>query len=342
MTRALVLGATGFIGMATVDALLARGIEVRALRRPRSMTILLRRRPVELVVGELADLPSIERALSGCDLVIHAASHYPRYSLEAAASTEQALAETRCFLDALRGSHVDRAVVVGTIATLGEAPASRPASEEDSLHQAPLDSPYRALKWHVQRELSEAHRDGSPVVSLLPGACLGPGDLRVGTSALLMGLARGALPFWLEGWVNIIDVRDVAECLVTAALSRGPLSREIALPGHSNRTSALFPLVVQRYGGALPPVFLDAETARERADADERLAAPRRARVPFPRELVDLIASGQRVSGARAERELGLSPRPLITTLDDAYESLARRGLVPRRERRMEEQIDGL
>lgn len=68
--RALVIGGTGFVGLNVVDALLARGIEVRATRRPRSFTVYLRRRRVEMVPASLEDPIALARALEGCDAVI--------------------------------------------------------------------------------------------------------------------------------------------------------------------------------------------------------------------------------------------------------------------------------
>lgn len=328
MTRALVLGASGFIGLHVVDALRAAGVEVRALRRARSITLLLRRRPVEQVVGETGDTASLVAAMRGCDVVVHCAGHYPRYSTHPDESIGRAVTETRSFLRALELAGRPRAVVTGTIATLGPAPEGELASEAMRLDAEPSESPYRATKWAIEEELDHARASGLDIVSMLPGACLGPDDLRIGTSGILLGLLSGALPFWLEGWVNVVDVRDVASAHVAAALHTRPSSR-YALPGRNLRMSALLPWLASRYDATLPAGPVHADVARVVADIDEREAEGRRGRVPFPRELVDLIATGQPVSGALAASELGATARALEHTFDETHACFRRRGLLP-------------
>ena len=84
--RALVIGATGFLGLNLVDALLAQGTEVRATRRRRSITAYLRRRSVELVPASLEDEPALIEAMTGMDVAFLTGAHYPRYSTDRDAS----------------------------------------------------------------------------------------------------------------------------------------------------------------------------------------------------------------------------------------------------------------
>lgn len=75
---ALVLGASGMIGRHTVDALLRRGVRVRALVRPTSRSRNLEGLPVESLTGDAARLEDLRAALTGCDLLFHCAAPYPR------------------------------------------------------------------------------------------------------------------------------------------------------------------------------------------------------------------------------------------------------------------------
>jgi dTDP-L-rhamnose 4-epimerase len=78
--RALVTGGAGFIGSHTVDLLLERGYEVRILDslQPR---VHPRGKPsylpddAELIVGDVTDRDTLERALDGCDVVFHLAAY---------------------------------------------------------------------------------------------------------------------------------------------------------------------------------------------------------------------------------------------------------------------------
>ena len=76
MNPVLVTGAAGFVGSHLVDALLARGVPVRALVRPETDRRWLDPARVEFALGDVGD-PSGEdalvRAASGCDPVYHVA-----------------------------------------------------------------------------------------------------------------------------------------------------------------------------------------------------------------------------------------------------------------------------
>jgi dTDP-L-rhamnose 4-epimerase len=80
MPRVLVTGGAGFIGSHTVDSLVAKGYEVRILDNlqprvhPQGAPGYL---PIkaELVVGDVADRTTMERALAGVDYVMHLAAY---------------------------------------------------------------------------------------------------------------------------------------------------------------------------------------------------------------------------------------------------------------------------
>jgi dihydroflavonol-4-reductase len=325
--RALVIGGTGFIGLNVVDALLATGAHVRVTRRKQTATILLRGRPVELVEGSLQDPEKLRRAMLGCDAVFLCGAYYPRYSLDLDAAMAEGVAGVRHACDAALAASVPRFVYTSTIATLARAPEGRPADERDVAAEMPHGSVYRAVKWAMEREVESARRRGLQAVTLMPAGCIGPWDVRLGTGSVLVGVVRGLLPWWVDGTVNLVDVQDVARAHVAAAAPTP--SERYCLAGHDVRVGWLLRHVAARFGGRVPDRQLTPDEARAQADEDERRAAPRRERVPVPRELVDLAATGQPVSSARAHAELGFVPSPLDASLDRAHAWFVRHRYVP-------------
>ena len=326
--RALVIGGTGFIGLNLVDALIAHGDSVRVTRRKRSATILLQGRPVELVDGSLEEPEKLARAMTGCDVAFLTGAYYPRYSIDLEASLAEGVGGVRNACEAARMSGLPRLVYTSTIATLARAPADRPADERDIAAERPAGSVYRAVKWAMQREVELARQRGLDVVTMLPGGCVGPWDVRLGTGSVIVGVIRAALPWWVDGIVNLVDVRDVARAHVAAA-TRATADR-YCLAGHDVRVGWLLRHIASRYGGRVPDLQLSPDEARTRSDADEREAAPHRRRVAVPRELVDMATSGQCVSSARARSQLGVELSSLDGALDRAHDWFVRHGYLPR------------
>lgn len=100
--QALVLGGNGMIGRHTVDALLGRGVRVRALVRPGSRSRNLRGLPVETIEGDIQAPGRLEAALAGCDLLFHCAAPYPRSHFHRAAQVEAAARMMRQILSTAR------------------------------------------------------------------------------------------------------------------------------------------------------------------------------------------------------------------------------------------------
>jgi len=72
---ALVTGASGFIGGRLAERLaVEEGVHVRAMVRTPKKADRLRKLPLEIVQADLLDLPSLRKAIDGCDLVFHCAA----------------------------------------------------------------------------------------------------------------------------------------------------------------------------------------------------------------------------------------------------------------------------
>ena len=71
--KALVTGATGFVGSHVADKLLEKGYEVRCIARKSSNLRWLENKNIEIVTASLDDKSSLEKAVEGVDYVYHIA-----------------------------------------------------------------------------------------------------------------------------------------------------------------------------------------------------------------------------------------------------------------------------
>ncbi|MFZ5477472.1 MAG: NAD-dependent epimerase/dehydratase family protein [Myxococcota bacterium] len=313
--NALVLGAAGFVGLHVVDALRRAGVEPRCGRRARTNVLPLRSRKAVLVPADLDDPEELAAAMADVDVVFHCAGHYPRHSLDRVAAFETGLRQTRNVLAA--ATHVRRVVYVSSTATV--APTDGVSDETSVYRHMPCIGVYHDLKWAMEQAFL-AHPN---VVVACPSAIVGPFDYRVGTSAMVVGLARGMDPPHPDGWVSIVDAADVGEAVVRLALHPDPPKRVI-LSGPSRRLHPLLVELAGRYGVAPPSPALSPEEAFRVADEGEAKAHAEGGRSMLARELADLIVHGVPMSARLAETTLGLSWTPLSETLD-RFDAWARR-----------------
>jgi dihydroflavonol-4-reductase len=211
--RALVTGASGFIGRRLVMELARRGHETACLVRPTSRTAPLRDLPVEFALGNLGDPDSLARAVEGRDYVFHLAGVIQ--AVDGPAFETANVGGTRNLVDAcLRAAPgVKRFVYVSSIAAAGPSPPGRALKEEDEPRPV---SAYGRSKLAAERIVLEAGAR-MPVTIVRPPNVFGPGSKELDQA---IGLLRIRLvPAFGDGGprTSLIDVDDLVEALLLAA-----------------------------------------------------------------------------------------------------------------------------
>jgi dihydroflavonol-4-reductase len=316
--KVLILGAAGFLGLHVLDALRAAGVEPLCGRRRRTNILPLKSRRAVMVQADLDDEAGLLDVMQGCDVVVHAAGHYPKHSLHRDEALQTGLTQLHNVLRASRAAGVPRVVYVSSTATVAPA-VGRPSDETDVWPVAPGFGVYHDLKWAMEQEALADPR----VLVACPGACIGPWDLRIGTSALLVGLARGMNPPHPDGNVAIVDAADVGAAVARMALG-AEVPRRVLLAGSNHRLHALLTALAARYGAPVPSPPLSADAACALADAEEARALEQGGRALLAREIVDLVVHGAPISSRLAEEALGVRFSPLADTLD-RFDAWARR-----------------
>ena len=222
--QTLVTGANGHLGFNLVQTLRAAGHRVRAgvrtLDDPARTAHLQALDGVELVEAELGRPAQLRAAMEGVDVLFHAAAVYA-YIVEGREQEvlDAAIRGTETALRAAADAGVRKVVLTSSVVTLPfTAPGASPVDERD--WRGDLRVPYfraktesEQLAWRLAPEL------GLDLVTVLPGAMLGPGFQRNTPSidAVEM-MARGALRLGVPDMnFPLVDVRDVASAHLLAA-----------------------------------------------------------------------------------------------------------------------------
>jgi UDP-glucose 4-epimerase len=169
--RALVTGANGFLGRHVVDALLSRGIGVRAMVRPAArLDALDWPSSVEIFRADLRTSHDLVRAFDDVDVLIHLAAVVSGGEDAQFAGT---VAGTERLLDAMAGSACGRLVLCSSFSVYDYTAARNILDENSPLQQAPdvyTRGGYTVAKWwqeRVTRRYVEKH--GWSLTVLRPG-----------------------------------------------------------------------------------------------------------------------------------------------------------------------------
>jgi nucleoside-diphosphate-sugar epimerase len=332
--RVLVTGGTGFIGAATVRALVDAGHELRLLVRtpskigPALEPLGIPAPPFE--VGDATDAAAVASAMTDCDAVLHAASVFSYDARE----------RETCLTTNLRCTEV----VLGTAVDLGLDPVVYVSSyvalltgrREHLTPESPVGrSPhfYPASKAAAEEVARRFQAQGAPVVITYPGAVFGPHfpDPHGESAQVLLGALRRNRQLTMDGGLSVVDVRDVAAA--HAALmepGRGP--RRYLLSGHHMSYTELLTMVGTLTGRpykltALPTGL--ALRAGRLADAAQRVLP---LRLPIHHGGAWVLSADPELDDSATLHDLPVTFRSAEETIRDAIAGLRAAGHVSDRQ----------
>jgi dihydroflavonol-4-reductase len=263
--RVLVLGATGAIGAHAVRACLARGWPVRAFVRPASGRQNLAGLDLEIAEGDARAPAALADAFRGCDAFVHAAGFYPTSGLAPARAVVEALASVRDVFQAAASEGVRRGVYVSSASTLGSDSGAPTAHS--------TGGPYHRAKEAMERLARARAADGLPLVIVNPTLCLGEYDRKPSSGRLVLEVARGRAPVYVQAPVNVVYTGDVGRG-IAAALVAGRIGERHALAGDDTTVKWLVRQIAYEAGAPMPRLRIPLAAARAGARiADARARA---------------------------------------------------------------------
>ena len=307
--KALVTGATGFIGSHVVDRLLEGDDTVRALVRPSSDVSYLRERSVELVSGDITDPASLPAAVAGVDVVYHTAAMVsdwgPWRDFEAVT-----IEGTRNVLEAAAGAGVPRFLHVSTDGVYAHRYLGKRITEETPLETrfAGWDY-YRRSKVAAERLAWRYHTDGRLTVTVVrPGVVLGERDraTQPGVVAYLrskgatyLGNGHNRLPYVYAG-----DVAALCRLAATEEKAAGQAYNAVSQETVTQRE--LFAAAAEEAGLEPPRRGVPLTLAYGAALAMEvvNVLGGRRTRPSLTRMAVTMVGGDYLEDAGKGEREL--------------------------------------
>jgi dihydroflavonol-4-reductase len=328
--NAFVTGGTGFIGAHVVRALLDRGERVRCLVRPSSDRANLTGFDVDYVTGDVTDVDSLRRAMSGCDVVFHVAADYRLYAADPQEIYRNNVGGTRNVLTAAAEHGVRKVVYTSSVATLALGPGGVPADERAAAVLRDMIGDYKRSKFLAEREVDAFVARGLPVVLVSPSTPVGEGDVKpTPTGQIILDFLNRRLPAYVDTGLNLIDVRDVAAGHLLAA-DKGRLGENYILANANLTLKEMLDLLARLTGLPAPrlklPHWIPTAIAHVEAPISRWFGRPPR----VPIDGVRMARKKMFFDASKAIDELGLPQSPIDRALARAVRWFVERGYVRR------------
>jgi dihydroflavonol-4-reductase len=331
--KAFVTGSTGLLGSNLVNALVSAGYEVKALARSREKAEqLLPHAQVEIVVGDMENIPAFAPYMAGSDVLFHTAAyvrevfgpgnHWPKLEKINAQGTLELLTQAETY-------GVKTAIHTSTTSVLGIRSDGTPSDERTSPDDYAQRDPYARSKLLAEQAIADfltSHR--LHVMLVLPSALFGPQDAGPSaTGQAIIQILERKFPVLPPGGVSMVDARDVATAMINAA-ERGQNGERYIVSNGYVTLEHLAQTVSQVSGVPIPTRRIPYSVLNLLAHAGE--LASRVTGVPPAMSVNALKALNRKheVSAAKAMRELGVMFRPFEETIRDTANWFLANGYV--------------
>ncbi|MDP9228663.1 MAG: NAD-dependent epimerase/dehydratase family protein [Actinomycetota bacterium] len=310
--KTLVTGGTGFIGSHLVRELARRGDELRLLIREGREAPHLAGFEFERADGDVCDRSAVRRAMEGVERVFHVAGKTSMRRGDRRRVFEVNVGGTENVMEEALRAGVVRAVLTSSVGAIGPAAPGGTADESQPFTAGALGIAYINSKHEAELAAMRVAARGLPVVVVNPSFVLGPDDPTGTSNELVRRLLLRRVPAYLDGGLNIVDVRDVALGHLQAD-ERGREGDRYALTGRNFTLQRLFADLSRIAGVPPPPARVPGGPMLAAIESLERLGLPTPASS-------DEVRSGMQwwtYRNDKAVTELGFAPRPHEETLED-------------------------
>lgn len=316
--KALVTGATGFVGAAVVRALLKAGVEVRVLTRRESDLSNLRQFKVEGAYGDLRDKDSLRKALTGCRQLYHVAAHYALWARDPAIFYDVNVAGTKRIMEAARDACTERIVYCSTIGAIGLPPGGGLGTEDTPVSLDQMAGHYKRSKYLAEQEVLTLAKQGLPVVIVNPSAPVGEGDVKpTPTGQMIVDFMQGRMPAYIETGMNIVDVDDVAAGHLLA-MEKGRVGERYILGAKNLMLREIFEILSRLTGVKAPSIKLPRAFVLPLAYLNLAFSAATGIPPRIPLEGVKMAKYKMHYDCSKAIRELGIPQTPPEVALEKA------------------------
>ncbi|MEW6403066.1 MAG: SDR family oxidoreductase [Chloroflexota bacterium] len=312
----LVTGATGHIGNVLVRKLLERGERVRALILPDECRAPIQGLDLEAVEGDVLNLDSLFESLRGVKGIFHLAGVISIMPGPNPLVRKVNVEGTKNVLQAAQEKGIEKLIYTSSIHAIKRV-------EDGVIDESipyDMDNPYGAYdrsKAEATLEVLNAAAAGLEAMVACPTGVIGPYDFRGSMMGAVIHDAAASRPtLYVDGAYDFVDVRDVADGLISAA-EHGKRAESYILSGQKISVRYLLETVREVSGKRFFQMKIPFDLAKFAAMFTPMYYSLARATPRFTPYSLEVLQSNSNISHAKAARELGYRPRALYESISD-------------------------
>lgn len=321
----VVTGASGHLGNVLVRTLSSKGARIRGLfRSPPSLDF---PQDIEIAYGDICDASSLENAFHHAERVYHVAGLVAIGGGARNSLHRVNVGGTQNVIRACSRCNVKRLIYVSSIEAFDLSAkyidANSPVRPDHTILEYGKSKALATLE-----VLTAAQSRAIDATVVFPTGFVGPHDYKLSPiSKLVADFYRRKVPAAASGGFDFVDVRDVAAGLIAAG-EVGANGSKYIMAGTYVTVRELFS-ILQGLTGIAGPRFCIPRAANctvgllAQAYSFLKNSQPR-----YTRKSLKLLSLGVSIDGAKAEKELGFRPRPIVESLRDTVGWLLSRGFL--------------
>ncbi|WP_439621307.1 NAD-dependent epimerase/dehydratase family protein [Gemmata sp.] len=315
----VVTGGAGFIGSHLVRLLVGRGERVRVVDRPGARLDHLPLGSIDVVPADIRDADAVRGALRGAGVVYHLAANPQLWTRRRADFHRVNYLGTVNVLTAALEAGARRVLHTSTESILTRSRQTSSIAEDQDVPARDVIGLYCRSKFRAERFAFHLARGGAPVVVVNPTLPIGPGDWgRSPPTQMMLDFCLGKRSAYLDGDLNLMDVRDIAAGMV-AALERGRTGVRYLLGAENWSIRTVFGCLAGLTGLPEPKWRVPYPVALAAAYVSEFAADVFTGTIPAATVTgVKLTRRRMHFDATRSLAELGITPRPARESIADA------------------------
>lgn len=333
-----VTGALGFLGNAIVDNLLSKGKTVRVMDIGQDRYGVLKDKDVRFFRADVCDAASMEDFFTVEDdqelIVIHAAGIVSISSKFSQLMYDVNVKGTQNIVDMALKHKIKKLVYVSTVHAIPELPKDEMIAEISDFNPDLVEGEYSKTKAIATKIVMDSVQKGLYAMVVHPSGIIGPGDYAGGhMTQLVKDCAEGRLTACVRGGYDFVDVRDVAEGIVSAA-EKGKSGNAYILSGEYYPIKKITDTICSVLGKREIKTILPLWFAKMTAPLAELYYRIKKQKPLFTSYSLYTLQSNSNFNSKKAQQELGYKLKfSLKQSIEDTYMWIKANNLIRRKKK---------